>query len=98
MYLDSKEREMLSLAQQYILEKGLKFFGKPGFNAIIKEMTQLDGRTCFEPIGVKELIPSKRKDAQIALDYLSRREMEQLKTEQFITVNVQDNGWVKRTV
>ena len=53
------ECNMFSLTQQYIWKKDPKLFGKSDFDAIVNKMTQLDGRTCFKPISVKELTMSK---------------------------------------
>ena len=60
-------------SQQYLLEKGLKKFGKAGYEAILKEVGQLDDRKAFEPISVKDLTNSERKKAQIALSYLTEK-------------------------
>jgi hypothetical protein len=49
-----------SFAQQYILQKGLKVFGNKGHEASKKEIDQLHRRTCFAPLKVKEMKPSKR--------------------------------------
>jgi hypothetical protein len=51
-----------SFAQQYILPKGLKVFGQKGHDALKKEIDQLHKRTCFAPLKVKEMKPSKRKE------------------------------------
>jgi hypothetical protein len=63
-----------SFAQQYILQKGLKVFGNKGHNALKnKEIDQLHKRTCFAPLKVKEMKPSKRKKAQMALMFLTEK-------------------------
>jgi hypothetical protein len=62
-----------SFAQQYMLQKGLKVFGKKGHEASMKEIDQLHKRTCFAPLKVKEMKPSKRKKAQIALMFLTEK-------------------------
>jgi hypothetical protein len=54
-----------SFAQQYMLQKGLKVFGKKGQNASMKEINQLHKRTFFAPLRVKEMKPSERKKAQM---------------------------------
>ena len=61
------------MSQQHLLEKGLKIFGKKGYDAILKEMGQLDDRKCFEPVSVKEMSNSERRKAQIALAYLTEK-------------------------
>jgi hypothetical protein len=62
-----------SFAQQYMLQKGLKVFGNKGHEASMKEIDQLHKRTCFAPLKVKEMKPSKRKKAQIALMFLTEK-------------------------
>jgi hypothetical protein len=62
-----------SFAQQYILQKGLKVFEKIGHEALKKEIDQLHKRTCFTPLKVKEMKPSERKKAQMALMFLTER-------------------------
>ena len=49
-----------SFAQQYILQKGLKRFGKKGYEATRKELIQLIKRNCFEPISVKSMTGRER--------------------------------------
>jgi hypothetical protein len=60
-----------SFAQQYILQKGLKVFGNKGHEALKKEIDQLHRRICFAPLKVKEMKPSERKKAQMALMFLT---------------------------
>jgi hypothetical protein len=62
-----------SFAQQYILQKGLKVFGKQGHEASKKEIDQLHRRTCFAPLKVKDMNPSERKKAQMALMFLTEK-------------------------
>jgi hypothetical protein len=62
-----------SFAQQYMLQKGLHVFGNKGHEASMKEIYQLHKRTCFAPLKVKEMKPSKRKKAQIALMFLTEK-------------------------
>jgi hypothetical protein len=62
-----------SFAQQYILQKGLKVFGNKGHKASKKEIDQLHRRTCFAPLKVKEMKPSERKKAQMALMFLTEK-------------------------
>jgi hypothetical protein len=62
-----------SFAQQYMLQKGLKVFGKKGHKASMKEIKQLHKRTCFAPLKVKEMKHSKRKKAQMALMFLTEK-------------------------
>jgi hypothetical protein len=62
-----------SFAQQYMLQKGLKVFGNKRHEASMKEIDQLHKRTCFAPLKGKEMKPSKRKKAQIALMFLTEK-------------------------
>jgi hypothetical protein len=62
-----------SFAQQYMLQKGLKVFGNKGHEASMKEIDQLHKRMCFAPLKIKEIKPSKRKKAQIALMFLTEK-------------------------
>jgi hypothetical protein len=62
-----------SFAQQYMLQKGLKVFGNKGHEASMKEIDQLHKRTCLAPLKVKEMKPSTRKKAQIALMFLTEK-------------------------
>jgi hypothetical protein len=59
--------------QHYILQKGLKVFGKKGHNASMKEIDQLHRRTYFAPLKVKEMKPSERKKAKMALLILTEQ-------------------------
>jgi hypothetical protein len=62
-----------SFAQQYILQKGLKVFGKQGHEASKKEIGQLHKRMCFAPLKVKDMKPSERKKAQMGLMFLTEK-------------------------
>jgi hypothetical protein len=62
-----------SFAQQYMLQKGLKVFGIQGHEASKKEIDQLHKRTCFAPLKVKNMKPSERKKAQMALMFLMEK-------------------------
>ena len=62
-----------AFAQQYILEKGLKIFGKRGQEAAQKEMDQLYKRNCFTPVSVSEMTETERKKAQRALLFLTEK-------------------------
>jgi hypothetical protein len=73
LILKVSERGYASFAQQYILQKGLKKFGQAGRKAVMKELDQLDGRVCFEPIDVMKLTRSERKKAQEALIFLTEK-------------------------
>jgi hypothetical protein len=62
-----------SFMQQYILQKGMKVFGQKGHEASKKEIDQLHKRTCFAPLKVKQMKPSERKKAQMALMFLTEK-------------------------
>jgi hypothetical protein len=62
-----------SFAQQYILQKGLKVFGKQGHKASKNEIDQIHKRTCFAPLKVKNMKPCERKKAQMALMFLTEK-------------------------
>jgi hypothetical protein len=51
----------------------LKVFGNKGHEAPMKGINQLHKRTCFARLKVKEMKPSKRKKAQIALMFLTAK-------------------------
>ena len=54
-----------SHGQQHMLQKGLKIFGEHGYEALEKEIGQLDDRECFGPISVKEMSNQERRKAQV---------------------------------
>jgi hypothetical protein len=62
-----------SFAQQYMLQMGLKVFGNKGHEGSMKEINQLHKRTCFAPLKEKEMKPSERRKAQIALMFLTEK-------------------------
>jgi hypothetical protein len=51
----------------------MKVFGNKGHKASKKEIDQLHRRTCFAPLKVKEMKPSERKKAQMALMFLTEK-------------------------
>ena len=59
--------------QQYIVQKGLKTFGKKGKHASLKELRQLNDRVCFEPISVNSMSPNEKKKAQETLMFLTEK-------------------------
>ena len=68
-----------AFAQQYLLDKGLKVFGKKGRGAASKEMDQLHKRSCFTPISIKEMTPAERKKAQMAIMFLTEKRDDSIK-------------------
>ena len=63
----------IQLGQQYILEKGLKWFGYKGIISLKQEMGHLDDRDCLVSRHVKELNNREQKRAQWALAYLTKK-------------------------
>ena len=57
------------------LKKGLKRFGKNGYDAAMKEMQQLYKRVVFKPINVSELTQQEKKRAMESLIFLFKRVM-----------------------
>ena len=47
-------------AQQCTLNKGVKKCSKRGEDAVLKEITQLHDRACFEPIRVEDMTPEEK--------------------------------------
>ena len=70
---DKVLRHGANFGQQYIMQKGLKVFGKRGSAAATKEMDQLYKRNCFKPISVQEMKPSERRKAMEALMFLTEK-------------------------
>ena len=68
-----------AFAQQYLLDKGLKVFGKRGRGAASKEVDQLCKRSCFTPISIKEMTPLERKKAQMAIMFLTEKRDDSIK-------------------
>ena len=67
-------RQGASFAQQHLLHKGLKVFGKKGQEASAKEINQLHWRNCFCPILVASMTTRERKKAMTALMFLILRQ------------------------
>ena len=65
--------------QQYLINKGIKGFGEAGTAAATKELDQLHKRNCFELVLVKDLTPSERHKAQVALMFLTRKRDDSIK-------------------
>ncbi len=68
-----------NFGQQYILQKGLKVFGKKGSEAAGKEVKQLHDRTCFHPISIADLTPEEKRKAQEALMFLTEKRDKSIK-------------------
>jgi len=63
----------LSHGQQYLLQRGLKKFGKARHEAAFSELDQLHQRVVFEPIDVKPVVNDKFVLAQEALMFLTQK-------------------------
>lgn len=63
-----------SFAQQHMLQKGLKVFGKKGRQESAKELNQLHRQNCFTPMLVKDLTQEETKKAQEALAFLAEKQ------------------------
>ena len=69
----NRKTKEIQLGQQYILEKGFKWFGYKGIIGLKQEMGQLDDRDCLAPRHIKVLSNRERKRAQRALAYLTEK-------------------------
>ena len=81
--------------QQYLINKGIKVFGEAGATAATKELDQLHRRHCFEPIHVKDLTPSERRKAQVALMFLTRKRDDSIKGR-MVYNGKPTRGWIDR--
>ncbi len=59
-----------AFAQTYSLQRGLKHFGKKGYDAAYSEMKQLHDRTVFVPVNVQSLTPQEKRRAMESLIFL----------------------------
>ena len=73
---------MASFVQQYILREGLKVFGKPGYDAAMKEIEQLHSRESFEPVAVDKMTAEEKKKAVEALMFLTEKRDGRIKGRQ----------------
>ena len=74
IHMNQKATEQgASFAQQYLLQKGLKVFGKKGEQAAAKELDQLHNRDVFGPILVSELTEEEKRKAPGSLMFLSEK-------------------------
>ena len=63
-----------SFLQQYILQKGMKVFGREkSSKAVSKELDQLHKQNCFAPMDVSTLTSSEKKKAQQAMMLLTEK-------------------------
>ena len=61
VYELSRNYKSDTFAQQYMLEKGLKWFGNCEMTGLRSEMGQLDNRDCLIPRDIKTFIARERK-------------------------------------
>jgi hypothetical protein len=79
------------------LQKGLNVFGNKGHEASKKEIDQFHRRTCFAPLKVKEMKPSERKKAQMALMFLTEKRDKSVKGRMVYNgKSQQENGYRAR--
>ena len=81
-YSNTSAKVMASFVQQYILREGLKVFGRPGYDAAMKEIEQLDKCESFEPVAVDKLSVSEKKKAVEALMFLTEKRDGRIKGRQ----------------
>ena len=63
MISESIKGQKTCLVQQYVLEKGLKIFKEKGEKSVHKEMKQLDDRTCYLPLMVRDMTTGEKMKA-----------------------------------
>ena len=69
-------------AQQYMLKKGLKIFGKKGKADDMVELLQQHQCACFEPVWIHKLSLLERKRAMISLMLLTEKSDGKMKGRQ----------------
>ena len=62
--------------QTYSLNAGLKEFGQEGYDATLKEITQLHGRGGLSPTGLRDLTDEEARRAFEAVTVLLRKKRE----------------------
>jgi hypothetical protein len=65
-----KWKQFYAFVETYSLKKGLKQFGKKGYDAALGEIKQLHDRVVFKPINVADLTQQERKRALESLIFL----------------------------
>jgi hypothetical protein len=68
-------REGVSFAQQYLLNKGQKIFGRKGRDASKKETDQLHRQSCFTPRSIAKMTQREQRKAQKVLMFLGDSKM-----------------------
>jgi uncharacterized protein YeaC (DUF1315 family) len=69
----------LFMMEQMSLEKGLKYFGKSGADAVVAEMRQLDYRNVIKPMDGKNLTSEQNRRALQYLMYLKQKRCRRIK-------------------
>jgi hypothetical protein len=69
----------LFLTEQMSLKKGLKHFGKPGADAVVAELQQLDYRDVIKPVARKDLTYEQKRRALNYLMYLKQKRCGRIK-------------------
>ena len=64
--------EQIALTR-YTIKKGLKAFGEPGADAVVKEMKQLHDREVIEPKAAHMMTPTEKRKALEYLMFLKKR-------------------------
>ena len=78
-HLIRKSENNFQFIQTYSLSKGIKKFGKQGWDAAFKEMKQLNDREVFEPIDVSKLSTMDKKKALESLIFLVQKKDDTIK-------------------
>jgi hypothetical protein len=73
--LKKKKKKYKPKAGQYLLEAGIKRFGKEGETAITKELNQFNTYGVFEPQHAQDLSDDDNKKALSSLIFLRQRRM-----------------------
>jgi hypothetical protein len=85
----------VSFVQQYLLHEGLKRFGKKGHEAALKEMDQLDKRSVFTPISIKDMTPEEKAKAMNGIMFLAEKHDKRIKG-QFVYNGKPSRAWHDR--
>jgi hypothetical protein len=73
-YLNEKQnKKEYAFMETYGLNKGLKHFGKKGYDAAISEVEQLHDRNAFKPVHIGDMTKSEREKALESLIFLAEK-------------------------
>ena len=84
-----------SFAQNHILQKGLRKFGKSGEAAASAELDQLHSWHCFTPVAVSELSAEERHKALPTLMFLMEKREKSIKGR-FVANGKPSREWLRR--